>query len=58
MDPVAIAARIVRLACDTDRAIEERGEDGLPSVARRIADTEDLRVLGAITRAVAPQTTV
>lgn len=55
VDPVAVAARIVRLACDTDRAIEERGEDGLPSVARRIADTEDLRVLGAITRAVAPQ---
>jgi hypothetical protein len=56
LGPLETAARLVRLACDADRAIEEHGEAGLPTVARSIGDTEDLRVLGAITRVLAPQT--
>jgi hypothetical protein len=54
-DPVATAARLIRIACDVDRAIEEHGESGLHAASLAVTEPEDLRVLSAVTAVMAPQ---
>lgn len=54
-DPLADAARLVRIACDVDRAVEEHGESGLHAASLAVTEPEDLRVLAAVTAAMAPQ---